>query len=97
MPDDLIPFDVAAHLTEPEDQAGLIADAVATGDAGTIAKALGIVARARGMSSVGAEVGMNRQQLYRTLSDEGNPTLATMLRVLKALDLELRIEPAQAA
>lgn len=92
MPDDLTRFDVAEHLTEDSDQVGLIADAVASGDAGTIAKAVGTVARARGMSRVGAETGIHRQQLYRAFSETGNPTLETLLRVLKALGLHLRIE-----
>ncbi|WP_066519673.1 addiction module antidote protein [Sphingobium cloacae] len=87
-------FDAAQYLTEPEDQAELLADAVATGDAQIIAKAIGIVARAHGMVELSKETGLNRQQLYRALGPEGNPTLATMLKVLPALGLRMRIEAA---
>jgi probable addiction module antidote protein len=53
-----------------------------------------MVARARGMSELANETGIKRQQLYRSFSDEGNPTLETMLKVLPALGLRMRIEPA---
>ncbi|MCW2361629.1 MULTISPECIES: addiction module antidote protein [Sphingobium] len=85
-------FDAAEHLTEAEDQAELMADALATGDAKVIAGAIGIIARARGMSELANETGIKRQQLYRTFSAEGNPTLETMLKVLPALGLRIRIE-----
>ena len=88
-------FDAAEHLTEPEDQAELLADALTTGDAHVIAKAIGMVARAHGMSELAKETGIKRQQLYRALGPEGNPTLETMLKVLPALGLRMRIETAQ--
>ena len=87
-------FDAAEFLTEPEDQAELLADAVATGDAHIVAKAIGIVARARGMSGVATATGIKRQALYRAFSEDGNPTLETMLKVLPALGLRMRIEAA---
>lgn len=86
-------FDTAAYLTDPEDQAELLADAMASGDAHTVAKAIGIVARARGISGVAEATGIKRQQLYRAFGNDGNPTLETMLKVLPALGLRLRIEP----
>ena len=85
-------FDAAEHITEPEDQAELLADAVATGDFHVIAAAIGMVARARGMSELANETGLKRQQLYKSFSAEGNPTLETMLKVLPALGLRMRIE-----
>lgn len=86
-------FDAAEHLTDPEDQAELLADAISSGDAGYVAHALGVVARARGMSEVAREVGVNRQALYKALSKDGNPTLDTLFRVMKALHLRMKIEP----
>lgn len=90
-------FDAAEHLGDPEDQAELLADAFASGDTGYISHALGTVARARGMSQVERDTGMNRQALYRALSKSGNPTLGTLLKVTKALGLRLRIEAGEVA
>lgn len=91
---ELTRFDAAEHLTEAEDQAELLADAVATGDASVIARAIGIVARAHGMTDLARETGMKRQQLYRAFGPDGNPTLETMVKVLPALGLRMRIEAA---
>lgn len=91
---ELTRFDAAEHLTEPEDQAELLADAVASGDAHIIARAIGIVARAHGMTELSKETGIKRQQLYRALGRDGNPTLETMLKVLPALGLRMTIEAA---
>ena len=87
-------FDPATYLTHAEDQADLIADAVASGDTGYISHALGVIARARGMTQVERDTGMKRQALYRALSKEGNPTLDTLLKVTKALGLKFTIETA---
>lgn len=91
---ELTRFDAAQHITEPEDQAELLADAIASGDAHIIAKAIGVVARAHGMTELSKETGITRQQLYRALGPEGNPTLETMLKVLPALGLRMHIEAA---
>jgi probable addiction module antidote protein len=92
MPIELSDFDTAEHLTEADDQAELLADALTTGDAHVVAKAIGIVARARGMSSIAEATGIKRQALYRAFSEDGNPTLETMLKVLPALGLRMRFE-----
>ncbi|QSR15604.1 addiction module antidote protein [Novosphingobium sp. KA1] len=91
---ELTRFDAAEYLSEPEDQAELLADALETGDAHIVAKAIGIVARAHGMTELAKETGIKRQQLYRTLGPDGNPTLETMLKVLPALGLKIRFEAA---
>lgn len=91
---ELKPLDVAEYLTEPEDQAELLSDALASGDPAIIAKAIGIVARARGMTELAKETGIARQQLYRSLGPGGNPTLETLMKVLPALGLRIRIEAA---
>lgn len=83
------PFDPAEYLGDPEAQAELIADALATGDAGYVAHALGVVARARGMTQLARDTGMSRESLYKALSPQGNPELATVLRVVQALGFKL--------
>lgn len=62
------------------------------GSAAFIAKALGVVARAKGMSTVATETGLSREQLYRSLSDQGNPTLKTTRAAMKALGFGLTIK-----
>lgn len=83
------PFDAAKYFVDDEDQIDLISDALATGHAGYIAAALGTIAKARGMSHVAGETGLSRQALHRALSEDGNPTLTTVLKVLDALGLQL--------
>ena len=88
------PFDVAEYLTEPEDQLRLLEDAFASGDEHIVAAAIGIVARARGMTELADATGIKRQALYRALSDKGNPTLGTLLKVLPALGLRMCVMEA---
>lgn len=83
------PFDAAKYTNTPEAQEELLVDALETGHAGYIAAALGTIARARGMGQVAVETGLSRQALYAALSEGGNPTLDTVLKVTKALGLEL--------
>jgi probable addiction module antidote protein len=94
MPLKTVPFDAADILDDPASQADLLSDAFATGDAGYIANALGVVARARGMTSVAQEAGITREALYRSLSSEGDPRLTTLLGTVKALGLQLTVRPA---
>ncbi|HKM96032.1 MAG TPA: addiction module antidote protein [Buttiauxella sp.] len=82
-------YDPAAALVDDEEISFFMADALETGDAAYIAKALGIVARAKGMASVASETGLSREQLYRSFSEDGNPTLKSTLAVMKALGIEL--------
>ncbi|AHB68757.1 transcriptional regulator [Cronobacter malonaticus] len=88
----LTEYDPAAALIDDEEIAFFMADALETGDAGHIAKALGVVARAKGMAHIAAQTGLSREQLYRSFSDKGNPTLKTTLAVMKALGLGLTIK-----
>ena len=92
-----IDFEPDKYFKSPAARAHLIADAMASGDAGYIADALGIVARWRGMSNLAESTGLNRQALYSALSADGNPTLNTVLKVLDALDLELTVRAKRAA
>ena len=86
-------FDPAEYLTGPEAIAEFMNDALETGDAGYIAKALGVVARAKGMTELARETGLSREQLYRSFSEHGNPTLKTLLAVMKALGVEMATRP----
>lgn len=93
------PVELAPFYATEEAQEELLNDALASGHAGYIANALGIIARARGMSGLAAETGFKRQQLYRALSEDGNPTLETLTKVISALGFRLSAtsEPAKAA
>ncbi len=90
------PYDVAEHLRTPEEMASYLEACIeeADGDAAFIAKALGDLARARGMSQVASDAGLSRESLYKALSGERKPTLDTVLRVVGALGLKLRAEAA---
>ena len=88
------PFDVADYLRTPEDMAAYL-DAwldEAPDDAAGIARALGDIARAQGMGQVAKKAGVSRESLYRALSTKGNPSLATVLKVTRALGVRLHIE-----
>ena len=78
-------YDPAAALDGPKAIAIFMADALETGDAAYTAKALGVVARAKGMAQISEQTGLSREQLYRSFSEKGNPTLKTKLAVMKAL------------
>jgi len=82
-------YDPATALDNQEAIATFMADALETGDAAYIAKALGVVARAKGMTVIAEETGLSREQLYRSFSEEGNPTLKSTLAVMRAIGVDL--------
>jgi probable addiction module antidote protein len=86
------PFDGAKYIRTPEDVIDTLNDALDSGHAGYIAVALGTVARSEGMTKLAAKTGINRQALYTALSENGNPTLETLLKVLHALGVKLKCE-----
>ncbi len=86
-------FDATEYLDTPERQAEYISAALETGDPAFVRDAVGIVARARGMSDVARATGLNRESLYKALGESGNPEFGTMLGVLRALGLELTARP----
>ena len=92
-----VPFDGAKYFTTPESVIDLLNAAFESGHAPYIANALGVAARAEGMTRLAAKTGVNRQALYTALSDEGNPTLETLLKVLGAMGVRLRCETIEAA
>ena len=97
MPGKLTTYDPAEDLASDAAIATFMAAAFATQDAGYIAHALGVVARAKGMSQIAGQTGLSREQLYRSFSENGNPTLKTTLAVMKALGLELSAKVPETA
>ncbi len=89
MAEKLTKFDPSEYLTSDEAIATFMADAFESENAGYIAHALGIVARAKGMTQIAKDTGLSREQLYRSFSENGNPTLKTTLAVMKALGIAL--------
>ena len=89
-------WDSAEHLKTPEDMAAYLEACLqeAGDDAAFIAKALGNIARAQGMTQLARDTGMGRESLYKALSGEGNPSFATILKVTRALGLQLHAQPA---
>lgn len=87
-------YDVAEHLRTPENMAAYLEVCLeeANGDIALITKALGDIARARGMSQVARDAGLSRESLYKALSGERSPGFDTILRVLRALGLKLHAE-----
>lgn len=86
-----VPYDVAEQLRTPEEMAAYL-DAwleEAPDDAAGIARALGDIARARGMTQVARDAGLSRESLYKALSESGNPSFATILKVARALGVRL--------
>ncbi len=90
----LTTYDPAEDLTSDEAITTFMAEAFSTSDASYIAHALGVVAKAKGMSQIASQTGLSREQLYRSFSENGNPTLKTTLSVMKALGIELTAKPA---
>jgi probable addiction module antidote protein len=91
-----VPYDVAEHLRTPEEMAAYL-DAWlddAPDDAKGIARALGDIARAKGMSQVAKEAGLSRESLYRALRADGNPSFSTVLKVARALGVKLHAAAA---
>jgi probable addiction module antidote protein len=90
-------YDVAEHLRTPEEIAAYLEACFeeSNGDAAFIAKALGDIARAKGMTQVARDAGLSRESLYKALSGDRSPGFDTILKVLQALGLKLRAEAIQ--
>ncbi len=91
-------WDSAEHLKTDEDMALYLEACLeeAGDDATFIAKALGNIARAKGMTQLAKDTGLGRESLYKALSGEGNPSFATILKVTSALGIKLHAQRAQA-
>lgn len=91
-----VAYDVAEQLRTPEEMAAYL-DAwleEAPDDAAGIARALGDIARAKGMTQVARDAGLSRESLYKALGENGNPSFATILKVARALGVKFHVEPA---
>jgi probable addiction module antidote protein len=87
-------FDVADYLDSPEMIAGYLNEALVTGDAALITKAIGNVARAKGMTAVAKDTGLAREHLYKALSENGRPEFTTVLKALNAIGIQLEAKAA---
>jgi probable addiction module antidote protein len=90
-------FDPAELLDSDEAIEVFLTEAMETGDAKFIASALGVVARAKGMTNIAKQTGLAREHLYKSLSENGNPTLETTLAVMKAFGFHLAPKQGAAA
>jgi len=86
-----VPYDSAQYLDTRDAINAYMEEALETNDPVFIAKALGTVARARGMAQIAKKAGLSRESLYKALSAEGNPEFGTVIRVMQALGLRLSI------
>ena len=91
-------YDVAEHLRTPEEMAAYLEVCMeeANGDAALIARALGDITRAKGMTQVARDAGLSRESLYKALSGDRSPSFDTILKVVDALGLQLHAMPVRA-
>lgn len=90
---DLPEFDPAEHLKDDADIAAYLSLVIEEGDAGELARALGVAARARGMAQIAEESGIGREALYKALRADAQPRFDTISRVCKALGVKLVAQP----
>lgn len=88
-----IPYDGSEFYADHESQMELLQDAFDEGNPALITHVLGVVARARGMTSIAQEAGVTREALYKALSEGGDPKLSTLMGVARALGLKLSATP----
>ena len=88
-------WDPAEHLNTDVEMAAYLEAALEDGEPTLIAAALGDIARARGMTQLARETGLGRESLYKALSPEGNPSFATIAKVIEALGLRLHASPVK--
>ncbi len=91
----LRPFDPVNYLDSPAAMAGYLEAALEDGDPKLIGEVLGDIARAKGMTEVAQATGLGRESLYKALSRDGNPEFATVVRVITALGLTLKVVPVR--
>ena len=93
MPLETIPWDITEHLDSDEAIAAYLDAIFEEGDPKLMAAAIGDVARARGMTEIAEKTGLSRESLYRALSKDGNPEMATVLKVMRALGMRVSVSP----
>jgi len=94
MAEKFIPYDPADSLETEEAVAVFMSDAFETNDPAYIAQAFGVAARSKGMTQVAKKTGISREQLYRSFSSKGNPTLRSTLKVMGALGIKMAAKTA---
>ena len=96
MAETFTPWDAADYIETPEDARLYLETAIDEdpGDGSLIRAALGSIARSRNISALAQDAGLNRGNLYKALSDEGNPSFSTVLKITRVLGLKLRVELA---
>ena len=94
---ELKPWDSAEFLKTPDDVAGYLEAVFEDGDAALIKHALGVAARAKGMTKVSKATGLTREALYKALQADGDPKLSTFIAVMRALGMRLVAKSADAA
>jgi probable addiction module antidote protein len=87
------PFEPDKYIDGEVDIAAYLSEAIATNDIGTLTRAIGVAAKARGMSDIAKQTGLSRESLYKALSGDGHPQFETIALVLGALGLRLSVEP----
>lgn len=90
------PFDAAEYLESEDGIVAYLDEAMSTGDPAFIADAIGVVARARGMTQIARDADMSRESLYKALTADGNPEFATIMKVLHAMGFRLNVEREKA-
>jgi probable addiction module antidote protein len=85
------PYDSAAYLKTEEDVANYLEAVFEDGDPALISHALGVIARAKGMAKIAKKAGLGRESLYKALSKDGNPKIETVVKVVHALGLKIRL------
>lgn len=93
MREKLIPFDMATLLDSDEAISEYLSQVLADGDSDEIIRALGHIVRARGMSEIAANSGLGRESLYKALTPGAKPRFDTILRVVRALGIDLFAQP----
>ena len=94
MPTKTVPWDSSAVLRSDKEIAAYIDAVLEDGDPKLLTHALGVVARAKGMADLAKEAGLGRESLYKSLSSDGNPSFATVVKVLSALGVKLHATSA---
>lgn len=94
---DTTPWDSAEYLKTEEDQAAYLTAVLEEDDPELFAHALGVIARARGMTQVAKEAGLGRANLYKSLGGGGKPEIGTVMRVVRALGMKLVAKPMSQA
>lgn len=90
---DITPFDVSDYLNDEEDYKEYLQAILEEGNLNLLLSALGDIAKARGMSEIAKQSGLNRESLYKSLSPNANPRFDTIYKVLNALGLTLSVKP----